>query len=120
LVTAPRVLVARGERDGHSLVMCPLYERGLVRGLGLLHVAFAPALTTRERVRALNAVGRYEDLRCAVTEVDVPWDERLLDPIPTDELLTAPVERLAERIVRLARSAGEMLHPVLPLPASSA
>src|SRR2546423_15195054 len=97
--------------------MCPLYERGIVRGLGLLHVDFVESLATRERVRALKQTGRYEDLRCAVTEVDVAWDDRLLDPIPLDELLTAPVEPLAQRIVALAKSAGDV--PAPPAPARS-
>ncbi len=108
LVGAPRVLVCRGERDKRALIMCPLYDRGLVKGLGLLHVEFVDTLATRERARALKATGRYEDLRCSVTEVDVAWDDRLLDPVPLAELLTAPVERLAETIVKLARSAGEV------------
>lgn len=108
LVGAPRILVCRGERDKRALIMCPLYDRGLVKGLGLLHVNFVDTLATRERVRALKATGRYEDIRCSVTEVDVAWDDRLLDPLPLAELLTAPVERLAETIVQLARSAGEV------------
>jgi glucosamine--fructose-6-phosphate aminotransferase (isomerizing) len=107
LVTAPRIHVCRGERDKRALIMCPLYERGIVRGLGLLHVDFVDALATRERVRALKAVGRYEDIRCAVTEVDIAWDDRLVDPIALDELLTAPVERIAEAIVKIAKAAGE-------------
>jgi glucosamine--fructose-6-phosphate aminotransferase (isomerizing) len=118
LVTAPRVLVGRGERDKRSLVMCPLYERGVVRGLGLLHVEFAPTLAVRERARALKATGRYEDVRCAVTEVDVAWDDRHLEPIAVDELLTAPVERLAERIVAVAKSGGDA--PAPPPAAKSA
>jgi glucosamine--fructose-6-phosphate aminotransferase (isomerizing) len=107
LLTAPRIHVCRGERDKRSLIMCPLYEQGVVRGLGLLHVDFVDTLATRERVRALRATGRYEDLRCAVTEVDVPWDDRLLDPVPVAELLTLPVDRLAEQLIRVAKSAGE-------------
>jgi len=107
LVTAPRIHVCRGERDKRALIMCPLYERGFVRGLGLLHVGFVDALATRERVRALKATGRYEDLRCTVTEVDVAWDDRLLDPISVADLLTLPVERLAEQIIKVAKSAGE-------------
>src|SRR5581483_12198062 len=105
---APRVLVCRGERDKRALIMCPLYERGVVRGLGLLHVDFVDSLATRERVRALKATGRYEDLRCSVTEVDVAWDDRLLDPISVSDLLTTPVERLAEQIVKVAKTAGEV------------
>jgi glucosamine--fructose-6-phosphate aminotransferase (isomerizing) len=99
LVSAPRVQTGRGLRDGRSLVMCPLHDRGIVTGLALVHVTFASALATRERARALRASGRYEDLRCLVTEVDVAWDDRLLDAVSVLDLLTEPVERLAERIL---------------------
>jgi hypothetical protein len=99
LVIAPRVYVYRGLTDEHTVVLCPLSNAGAERSLALLHIDFVDELPTRERVRALDATGRYEDVRLAVTEADVPWDDGLLDPIPVAELLTDPVERLAERIV---------------------
>lgn len=98
IVRAPRVWVGLGQRDGQQIVACPAYRKGVVSGLGLLHVSFKAEATTRERVRALRATGRYEDLRCAVTEHDVPWSDALLDSIPVSQLLTAPVEALARDV----------------------
>ena len=98
MVRTPRVWVGRGRRDGRSLVLCPLYHEGLVSGLGLLHVRFREALDTRARVRALKAVGRYEDLKCAVTELDAAWSDTLLDRFGVEELLTASVDALAETL----------------------
>jgi glucosamine--fructose-6-phosphate aminotransferase (isomerizing) len=95
LVRSPRVWVGHGQRDGRSLVLCPLFEGGLVAGLGLLHVRFKEALGRKERVRALRATGRYEDLKCAVTEWDVAWTDELLDDFSPEQLLTWSVERLA-------------------------
>ncbi|MBX3468274.1 MAG: SIS domain-containing protein [Planctomycetes bacterium] len=98
IVRAPRVWVGLGQRDGQPLVACPGYDEGVVRGLGLLHVAFKVGASTRERVRALRAAGRYEDLKCAVTEHDVPWGDALLDAVPVAALLTAPLEALAREL----------------------
>lgn len=98
IVRAPRVWIGLGQRDGAPLVVVPIYRQGVVAGLGLLHVAWKKEVTTRERVRALRAAGRYEDLRCAVTEHDVPWSDALLDQLPLHDLLTASVERLARSL----------------------
>ena len=105
LVNAPRVWAGHGQRDGRDLVLCPLYEGGAVRGLGLIHVRFKAALDSRSRVRALKAVGRYEDLKCVVTEWDVSWDDSMLDSLPVQELLTSSPHELGERL----HSAGDVL-----------
>lgn len=98
IVRAPRVWVGLGQRDGQPLVACPVYKKGVVTGMGLLHVAFKPCASTRERVRALRAAGRYEDLKCAVTELDVAWSDTLLDPVSLPLLLTAAIEALAREL----------------------
>ncbi|MGE0712493.1 MAG: SIS domain-containing protein [Planctomycetota bacterium] len=104
IVRRPRVWVGHGQRDGRCLLLCPLYGEGRIQGLGLVHVRFKGALERPTRVRALKALGRYEDLKCVVTEWDLPWDDALLDGLPSEELLTASPERLAEDI--RARGAG--------------
>lgn len=98
VVRSPRVWVGHGQRDGRALVLCPLYAEGRVAGLGLIHVEFKATLNRRARVRALKAVGRYEDLKCAVTEWDLPWDDAYLEGFSSEVLLTASAERLAEEI----------------------
>ena len=61
----------------------------------MIRTAEHTALTTR----ALKAVGRYEDLRCAVTEYDVAWSDGLLNELDVETLLTRSAERLAEQLV---------------------
>ncbi|MBL4847170.1 MAG: SIS domain-containing protein [Planctomycetes bacterium] len=116
VVRAPRVWLGHGQRDGRALVLCPLYSEGQVTGLGLVHIRFKAELTQRVRVRALKAVGRYEDLKCAVTEWDLTWEDSYLDEFSSEELLTASPERIAEGIRRregaseaLAGTQGESL-----------
>lgn len=98
IVRAPRVWVGMGQRDSQPLVVVPIYKGGVVTGLGLLHVTWKKEVGTRERVRALRAAGRYEDLKCAVTECDVTWSDALLDALPLHELLTASIERMARSL----------------------
>ena len=98
VVRSPRVWVGHGQRDGRALVLCPLYAGGRVAGLGLIHVLFKENLPRRARIRALKAVGRYEDLKCAVTEWDLPWDDAYLEEFSSEVLLTSSAERLAEQI----------------------
>lgn len=110
VVRAPRVWLGHGQQDGRSLVLCPLYTAGRVSGIGLIHVRFKDELSLRVRVRALKAVGRYEDLKCAVTEWDLSWDDADLEAFRSEELLTASPERLAEAI-RLRREGTPALTP---------
>ena len=105
IVLAPRVHVYRSERDHRTLVLCPLYSSGVICGLALVHVVLARTVSLRDRARALKAAGRYEDLACAVTEVDVAWDDALLEPFSPNELLLAPIEPLAAAIVKRASEA---------------
>jgi hypothetical protein len=108
IVRAPRVYVGHGQSDGRSLLICPLYRGGVMDGLALLHVAFRKDLDAAGRVRALRAVGRYEDLKCAVTEWDVAWSDGLLEALSLEELLADSVEKLAETLrQRELSSAGE-------------
>jgi glucosamine--fructose-6-phosphate aminotransferase (isomerizing) len=98
VVRSPRIWIGHGQRDGRCLLLCPLYGGAQVAGLGLVHVRFKADLDRRTRVRALRAIGRYEDLKCVVTEGDVAWDDAFLDDFASEELLTASAERLAESI----------------------
>jgi len=102
IVRDPRVWVGRGQRDGSSLVACPLYGDGIVSGLALAHVRFEDALTPRQRARALRSAGRYEDLKCLVHEQDAAWSDALLTAVPTAELLTTSVEPLGRRLAEAA------------------
>ena len=56
-------------------------------------------LPLRDRVRALRATGRIEDLRCIVTENDVAWSDGLLERFEPLELLTGSLEALSAQLV---------------------
>jgi len=99
IARSPCVWVGLGRRDGRSLLACPLYRDGLLAELALVHLVIKAELPLRDRVRALRATGRHEDLRCIVTENDVPWADRLLECCTPLELLTGSLEELAQRLI---------------------
>ncbi|MEZ6187044.1 MAG: SIS domain-containing protein [Planctomycetota bacterium] len=96
---SPCVWVGLGRRDGRPLLACPLYRDGLLAELGLIHLKVKRELPLRDRVRALRATGRIEDLRCIVTENDVAWSDGLLERFEPLELLTGSLEALSAQLV---------------------
>ena len=92
------VTVARGRRDGRTMVIVPETKDNQVTGLTLLHAEFAPTLdaTTARKVLA-GYQGRYSALVDAVTETEERFDDSLLAEIPVIDLLVEPVYVLAER-----------------------
>jgi glucosamine--fructose-6-phosphate aminotransferase (isomerizing) len=92
------VLVARGRRDGRTLVIVPEVKDGEAIGITLLHVRFAdrlPAATARGVLQGYR--NRYAVLRDAVQETEPTFREDLLAEIPVAELLTEPISTLADR-----------------------
>jgi glutamine---fructose-6-phosphate transaminase (isomerizing) len=92
------VLVARGRRDGRTLVIVPEVKDGQATGITLLHVRFAdrlPVATARGVLQGYR--NRYAILRDAVQETEPTFREDLLDDIPVDVLLTDPINQLADR-----------------------
>ena len=93
----PRVLVARGRLDGRTVVMIPEGHKGHSDGLTLLHVRLNDDLDARTARTILEGYGhRYSDLRDVVTETEPTFDDRVLERISVLDLLTAPVQDLAE------------------------
>ncbi|HZM31846.1 MAG TPA: SIS domain-containing protein [Acidimicrobiales bacterium] len=92
------VLVARGRRDGRTLVIVPEVKDGQTTGITLLHVRFAdrlPVATARGVLQGYR--NRYAVLRDAVQETEPTFREDLLADIPVDVLLTDPINQLADR-----------------------
>ena len=92
------VTVARGARDGRTVILVPEVKANVVIGMTLLHVRFAttlPAATTRAVMTGYR--GRYDALRDAVTETEPAFDDSLLGTVPLVALLTDPVYVLASR-----------------------
>jgi glucosamine--fructose-6-phosphate aminotransferase (isomerizing) len=98
VATEREVLVARGRRDGRTLVIVPEVKDGQATGITLLHVRFAdrlPVSTARGVLQGYR--NRYAVLRDAVQETEPTFREDLLAGIPVDVLLTEPINQLADR-----------------------
>jgi glucosamine--fructose-6-phosphate aminotransferase (isomerizing) len=92
------VTVARGGRDGRSLILIPETKGSTVTGMTLLHVAFHDHLAPAAARQVLSGYrNRYAALADAVTETEPGFDDERLGAVPLLALLTEPVYVLAER-----------------------
>jgi glucosamine--fructose-6-phosphate aminotransferase (isomerizing) len=92
------VLVAKGRSDGRTVIIVPEIKDGEPTGLSLLHVRLAQDLP----LSALRAVlqgyrNRYGAIKHAVTETEPVFRDDLLADVPIIDLMTEPVNDLAER-----------------------
>ena len=92
------VTVAVGRSDGRSLVLVPEVKGNQCTGITLLHCRFAPELPA-ERMRTVleSYRDRYAALKDAVTETEPTFRDDLLGATTPIELLTTPVNVLADR-----------------------
>lgn len=92
-----RLLVARGASDDRHVIIAPELEGGRVAGLTLLHVRFRERLTARAVRGVLRGYrDRYDTLRDVVTETQPEFREEVFEKIAVTDLLTAPIQALAE------------------------
>ena len=92
------VTVAKGRRDGRTLIIVPELKGNLTTGLTLLHVAFRSRLSPDVARGVLQGYrGRYAALKDAVTETEPTFDDTRLADVDVVDLLTEPVYVLAER-----------------------
>jgi glucosamine--fructose-6-phosphate aminotransferase (isomerizing) len=92
------VLVARGRSDGRPIVIVPEVKDGQAVGITLLHVTFADRLPQGTARGVLQGYrNRYAVLRDAVLETEPTFREDLLAEVPVDDLLTEPINQLADR-----------------------
>jgi glucosamine--fructose-6-phosphate aminotransferase (isomerizing) len=92
------VLVGRGRSDGRTFIIVPEIKDGEPTGLALLHVRLKDDLP----LPALRAVlqgyrNRYGAIKHAVTETEPVFRDDLLVDVPIGDLMTDPVNDLAER-----------------------
>ena len=98
VATQREVTVARGRRDGRTMVIVPEVKDNVTVGLTLLHARFAahvPAEVARTVLQGYQ--GRYGALRDAVTETTPTFDDARLATFDLVDLLTEPVYVLADR-----------------------
>jgi glucosamine--fructose-6-phosphate aminotransferase (isomerizing) len=92
------VTVARGRSDGRTVIFVPETKDAQVTGMTLLHVTFHDALAPALARQVLSGYrNRYAALADAVTETEPVFDDDLLASLPLVDLLTEPVNVLADR-----------------------
>jgi glucosamine--fructose-6-phosphate aminotransferase (isomerizing) len=98
VATEREVTVAVGRSDGRSLVLVPEVKGNQCTGITLLHCRFATSLPAGRMRTVLESYrGRYAALKDAVTETEPTFRDDLLGEQPPIELLTTPVNTLADR-----------------------
>ena len=93
------VLVTRGARDGRTIVLVPEVKDREAVGLTLLHVVLRDRLSP-EVVRGVlqGYDNRYGAVRDAVCETEPDLRDDLLAELPIVDLLTEPVQTIADRL----------------------
>ncbi len=93
-----RVFVNVGRSDGRTTVLVPEVKGQQTTGLTLLHVGLADRLPAGAARSVLQGYrGRYAALRDAVMETEPSFRDDLLAEVPVVELLTSPIQPLADR-----------------------
>jgi glucosamine--fructose-6-phosphate aminotransferase (isomerizing) len=94
------VLVARGRRDGRTVILVPETKAGVCTGLTLLHVDFHDRISVDDARTCLQGYdNRYERLVDWVTETEGKFDESKLSDISVAELLISPISEAANHWV---------------------
>ncbi len=98
VATTREVTVARGRRDGRTVILVPETKGAEVTGLTLLHAHFVDHLDA-DQARAVLAgyQGRLAALTDAVTETEASLTADMLEGSPVFDLLAEPVYVLADR-----------------------
>ena len=98
VATQREVTAVRGRRDGRTLVIVPEVKHNEAVGLTLLHVRFFDRLEPDAMRAVLQGYqGRYGALKDAVTETEPTFDDAVLGTVPVVDLLTEPVNVLADQ-----------------------
>ena len=93
------VLVTRGARDGRTIVLVPEVKDREAVGLTLLHVVLRDRLSPEVVRGVLQGYGnRYGAVRDAVCETEPDLRDDLLAELPIVDLLTEPVQTIADRL----------------------
>ena len=92
------VTVAKGARDGRTVILVPEIKGNQATGLTLLHAEFVDRAAAETAKAVLSGYrNRYSALVDAVTETEPVLEDDLLATVPLIDLLTEPVHVLAGR-----------------------
>jgi glucosamine--fructose-6-phosphate aminotransferase (isomerizing) len=91
------VLVARGRRDGRTVIFVPEVKAGTCTGISLLHVRFHDRLDSTVVRGVLQGYdNRFARLVDWVTETEGDFDVEKLGTLPVDDLLIVPISEMAD------------------------
>ena len=91
------MLVARGRRDGRTVILVPEVKAGTTTGITLLQVRFHDRLDPPAMRSVLVGYDRrYDRLVDWVTETEGAFDDRRLGELAVDGLLIDPISDAAD------------------------
>jgi glucosamine--fructose-6-phosphate aminotransferase (isomerizing) len=100
IVSTDHVYLGRGKSDGAPILIIPLLgDKPGVRSLLLIHIVFNEALTLKEKKEVLGY--QYNDIRNLINEYNLPWNDRYLESLPLEMLLSEPLDMIAGQIRQL-------------------
>jgi len=89
-------IVLRGAGDGRLVLVVPEQEGAVLGGLSVVHLDLAKTAAGSQLVAALSTTGgRFDELRAAITEPGLEFSADLLEALPVEDVLLAPVDSLA-------------------------
>ena len=92
--------VGFGQNDARKIVIVPVQEADATTHLVLFHLDLVQNGDHATRVAALESLEeRFEQVRIAVTERDLPWDTALLQQVDNETLFFAEPQAVAEAML---------------------
>ncbi|HPZ10290.1 MAG TPA: SIS domain-containing protein, partial [Candidatus Eremiobacteraeota bacterium] len=90
------VFAGKGGSDGRPIIIIPLLDKGICHNLLLLHVEFKEQVDIQSKVMVIRAMDKYEEIKYAVTEMNIVWDDRILDYLTPIDLISENPDDIAE------------------------
>jgi glutamine---fructose-6-phosphate transaminase (isomerizing) len=106
VVERKRVFAGTGNNDGRPIIIVPLIEKGICRKLLLLHVTYNEALPVEHRLELLRVLEKFDDIRYTITELNIQWEDCLIEAIPVKELVSKSADQIAEAIAESRKEAS--------------
>ncbi|RJQ86204.1 MAG: SIS domain-containing protein [Desulfobacteraceae bacterium] len=102
VVRQGNVYIGKGRKDDRSIVLIPAISsdpsaHNRIEKLLLLNVSFREKVPLPLKIKALG--GKYEHIKNIVQENSIPWEDRMLEMVPREELFGRSAEKVGEFIV---------------------
>jgi len=102
IISQGNVYIGKGRKDDRTIIVIPIISTSpdmpnMIEYLLLLNVGFKENIPLSTKIKALG--GKYEHIKNIVQENSVPWDDRHLELVETDNLFGRSAEKIGEFIV---------------------